>query len=168
MAGPRHTTAKDIVSGIGAAIAGGRWNPIGEMNVVYLSEEPDTATKESLEHFRYYGLPVTDALPKVLVAVAVRVERLLDLTDPAPADGIPIPLPELLAEDWRAVLARGLEPGSQAAGWAAYAAGFQGLKVPSKPDPPKANVLVFPENLVKGCRLEVLHPDRLENLGRPA
>src|SRR5438093_751664 len=92
VAGPRQATAKDIVSGIGAFIAGGRWNPIGEMKAVYTSQEPETAMKESLEHFRYYGLPISKALPKVMVAVSLKVERLLDLTNPAISAGLPIPM----------------------------------------------------------------------------
>ncbi len=165
VAGPRHTTPKEIVSGMGAYLAGGRWNPVGEMNVVYLSLEPETATKESLEHFRYYGLPISTALPKVIVAVRVKIERSLDLTDPAISAELPIPIRELLAEDWRAMLAKDVEPASQVVGWAAFAAGFQGLRVPSKPDPTGTNLLVFPELLVKGNQLEVLNTDELDKLG---
>jgi RES domain-containing protein len=167
VAGPRHTTPEDIVSGIGAFLAGGRWNPIGEMKVVYLSQEPETATKEALEHFRYHGLPISSALPKVMVAVSVRIERLLDLTNPTLTRGLPVAMSELIAQDWRALLSRNRESASQTVGWAAYAAGFQGLKVPSKLDPNGANVLVFPETLTKTCRLEVMNADVLDKLGRP-
>ena len=80
VAGPRHTTAAEIVSGIGAQKAGGRWNPIGEMRVVYLSREAETALREAFEHYRYFNLPVSQALPKVVVSVAVKLERVLDLT----------------------------------------------------------------------------------------
>src|SRR5207244_12377127 len=102
--GHRHTTPTEIVSGMGAYLAGGRWNPVGEMKVVYLSHEPETAMKEALEHFRYHGLPISTALPKVIVAVRVKVERSLNLTDSAIGADFPIPIPELLAEDWRAMM----------------------------------------------------------------
>ena len=69
VAGPRHTTAAEIVSGEGAHLGGGRWNPVGQMKVVYLSRDPETAMKEALEHFRYHALPISAALPKVIVAV---------------------------------------------------------------------------------------------------
>jgi RES domain-containing protein len=167
VAGPRHTTPEDIVSGIGAFLAGGRWNPVGEMKVVYLSQDPETATKEALEHFRYHALPISSALPKVIVAVSVKVERLLDLTPAALSKDLPVSLPELLAEDWRALMSKNMESASQALGWAAYAAGFQGIKVPSKPDPNGANVLVFRESLTKQCRLEVMKAADLDKLGRP-
>src|SRR5262245_52916485 len=150
---------------MGAYLAGGRWNPVGQMKVVYLSQEPETATKEALEHFRYHALPISGALPKVIVAVRVKIERSLDLTDPAVAIGFPIPIPELLAEDWRAMMAKDMESASQAVGWAAFAAGFQGVKVPSKPDPTGTNLLIFPELLVKGNVLEVLNASGLDILG---
>jgi hypothetical protein len=87
------------------------------------------------------------------------------LTDPDIGGDLPIPIRELLAEDWRAMVAKDVEPASQVVGWAAFAAGFQGIRVPSKPDPTGANLLVFPERLVKGNQLEVLNADELDKLG---
>lgn len=167
VAGPRHTTGSEIVSGTGAFIAGGRWNPVGEMKAVYLSRKPETAMKEALEHFRYHGLPISTGLPKVVVAVAVRINRLLDLTAQDSTAALPIPMPDLLAEDWRALMASRMESGSQAVGWAAFTAGIQGLMVPSKPDPTGLNLVVFPENLDRDSRLEVLNARDLEKLGQP-
>jgi len=166
VAGPHHTTAKEIVSGKGAFIAGGRWNPIAEMRVVYLSQDPETATAEALEHFRYHRIPIAQALPKVIVAVAVRIDRLLDLTDPDVVNDLPIGLTALLAEDWRAVASSNAESASQALGWAAFAVGIQGLKVRSKANPIGTNVLVFPDNLSSMCHLRVLNEDDLEKLGK--
>jgi hypothetical protein len=74
---------------------------------------------------------------------------------------------ELVAADWRALMSRNVESASQTLGRVAYAAGLQGLKVPSRPDPKGINVLVFPENLTMACRLEVMNADELDNLGRP-
>lgn len=167
VAGPRHTTANDIVSGVGAFLAGGRWNPIGEMKVVYLSQTPETAMMEALEHCRYYGVPISNAFPKVTVAVSVVLERFLDLTDANLFASLPISILELIAEDWRALMSRNLESASQSLGWAAFAAGLQGLRVPSKPDPAGVNILIFPENLTSTCSLEVLNADDLDKLGRP-
>jgi RES domain-containing protein len=167
VAGPRHTTPAEIVSEIGAFLAGGRWNPSGEMKVVYLSQEPETALKESLEHFRYHGLPISSALPKVTVAVRAALDKTLDLTDLDTSDTLPISIAELLAEDWRAMMAKNTEPASQAVGWAAFATGIQGLKVPSKPDRNGVNILVFPENLTSECRLEVMNASELDKLGKP-
>ncbi|MCI0638187.1 MAG: RES family NAD+ phosphorylase [Gemmataceae bacterium] len=81
---------------------------------------------------------------------------------------LPVSMPQLVAEDWRALMTRNKESASQAVGWAAYAAGFQGLKVLSKPDPDGINVLVFPETLTRTCRLEVMNADELDKLGTPS
>ena len=74
-AGPRFTTAREIVSGIGASLGGGRWNPPGAVKVIYLSREPETALREANEHFRYHGLPVSEGFPKVIVAVGLVLGR---------------------------------------------------------------------------------------------
>jgi RES domain-containing protein len=144
VAGPRHTTAKEIVQGVGAYVAGGRWNPPEVMNVVYLSVEPETAVREANEHRRHFHLPLWEGMPKVIVAVEVAVDAVIDLTDGAVAADLPEPLTNLLAEDWRAVMARGDEATTQALGRAAFDAKLQGLIVPSKPDSGGVNLLVFP------------------------
>ena len=168
-AGPRHTTAKDIVSGIGASKAGGRWNPIANsMKVVYLSDEPETALREANEHYRYYGLPLSDGLPKVVVAVQVDLERILDFTDRSFVKTIPEALDSILLEDWRAIMSRGAEATSQTLGWAVFAAGFQGMLVPSKAAPAGVNLLVFPDALGKKTKLVVLNRGVLDKLGRPS
>lgn len=166
VAGPRFATPLNIVSGMGAYQAGGRWNGVGQMKVVYLGCDPETALKEALEHFRHYALPISAALPKVIVAVRVKVDRSLDLADAAVNADLPVPIADLLAEDWRAMMAKGVEAASQAVGWAAFAAGFQAMRVPSKPAPTGTNILIFPEHLTKGDRLEVLNGDELDKLGR--
>jgi RES domain-containing protein len=167
VAGPRHTTAMEIVSGIGAFFSGGRWNPKHVMKVVYLSKTPETATYEANEHFRHYRLPLTDGLPKVQVAVRVEVGRILDLTKRSITRSLPEPMKSLLAEDWRAIMARGDESTTQALGRAAFHAGLQGLVVKSKPDTRGKNVLIFPESLTTQDVLSVLNPDLLDGLGKP-
>ncbi len=64
------------------------------------------------------------------------------------------------------MMAKNAESASQAVGWAAFAAGFQAVKIPSRPEPMGTNLLVFPELLVKGNLLEVLNADELDKLGR--
>lgn len=166
-AGPRFTTAQEIVSGIGASLGGGRWNPPGATRVIYLSREPETALREANEHFRYHGLPVSKGLPKVVVAVGLVLGSVLDLTDAAAFETLPGGIEALLAEDWRAVMARGHEATTQAFGRAAFASGLHGILVPSKPDPNGVNLLVFPARLTKKWRAVVRNAADLDNLGRP-
>jgi RES domain-containing protein len=136
--------------------------------VVYLSREPETAMHEANEHRRYYRLPVWQAMPKVTVAVRVEANSILDLTNPAISAGLPEPMRNLLAEDWRAIMDRGEEPTTQAMGRAAFKAGLKGLMVASKPDPNGANLIVFPDVLAGKDVLEVLNPQALKKLGTRA
>ena len=101
VAGPRHTSAKNIVSGIGAFLGGGRWNAAGVMKVVYLSDEPETALREANENLRYFKLPLKNGLPKVIVSVRVELERILDLTRKSIRTNLP--------ENWKTLLVKRLE-----------------------------------------------------------
>src|SRR4051794_24747738 len=83
VARPRFTTAADIVSGVGGYKASGRWCRRGTTRLLYLSESPETATAESNEHARRYNLPLWQQMPKVIVAIRVETESVLDLTDRA-------------------------------------------------------------------------------------
>ena len=167
IAGPRYTTAADIVSGIGAFKAGGRWNPPGVMKVVYLSRAPETALFEANAHHRHFMLPLWEGMPKVVVAVRITARSVLDLTDAAVASSLPEPIFNIMAEDWRAVMARNEEPTSQAIGRAAWKAKLSGLIVPSNPDPTGQNMVIFPTSLKPPDGLEVQNPRELESLGRP-
>ena len=98
LAGPRYTTEDEILAGVGAFKAGGRWNPPGVMNTVYLSRTPETAMRESNEHHRYYRLPLSEGMPKVVIAVRVVAQSVFDITKAA---DFPEPMSNLMAEDWQ-------------------------------------------------------------------
>jgi RES domain-containing protein len=168
MAGPRHTTASEIIDGVAAFKGGGRWNPPRGMKIVYLSRAPLTATAEAMEHHRYYHLPFSHSMPKVMVAVWVEVEKVIDLTNPVLQKDFRESMTNLLAEDWRAVTARGDQSATQAIGRAAFASGLQGLLVRSKPNPNGVNLAIYPTRLTARSRLEVLRPAELAMLGKPA
>lgn len=166
VAGPRHTTASEILSGEGAYRGGGRWNVPRNMKAIYASDDPVTAMHEATAHLRYYHLPLSNAMPKVTVALQVKAERVIDLTDAT--SGFPEPMSTLLAEDWRQVMGRGDEPTTQAIGRAAFDAGLQGLLVPSKPSPAGKNLVLFPERFTTRTCVAVLNPELLETLGKSA
>jgi RES domain-containing protein len=166
-AGPLHTTAEDIVSGIGSKLSGGRWNPKGNMHVVYTSFDPITASAESVSHFRYYGLPLVKGYPKVTVCVQVKLSNLLDLTTLPLKDLLPVEMKLVLEEDWREIMRQGKESTSQALGRVAYQAKIQGLIVPSNAFPGGKNLLVFRDNLSPEDELRVLDPEKLDKLGKP-
>ena len=166
VAGPRHTTAAEIVSGVGAFKVGGRWNAAEAMNAVYVSTDAAVAMDEALEHGRYRRLPQYLGMPKVIVSVDVSVQAVVDLTDARVNGTMPISLADLMAEDWRAVMDGGDEASAQAAGRAAFEVGLGGLIVPSKARPGGVNVVVFPDRLTAADRLTVRNPDDLLALGK--
>lgn len=121
-----HTT----LSGEGARIYGGRWNPEG-VPLVYTSASPELALLETLVHLD--GTPFSDLPPYVLVTIAVpdgAIETIAE-TD-LPPDWQQQPAPTELS---RFLLPR-LQPGNP----------YVGFAVPSVvlPGSPSRNVLLNP------------------------
>jgi RES domain-containing protein len=102
---PQYANSADLVTGEGARLAGGRWTPLGGFAAVYASLEYETAVEEGFAHFRRYGIPVEQAMPRVIVALQVRLERLLDLTDGTIRRRLGISERRMLGEDWLRIVA---------------------------------------------------------------
>lgn len=115
---------RDVLSGHGARQRGGRWNPPG-LATLYGSTTDTAALEESKANDRYYGVQTKG--PRLLVAIEVRLSRVLDLTAPAVRRGLGVTLEELRAEDWRKLLEAGQESFTQALGRAVAASGGSGL-----------------------------------------
>jgi RES domain-containing protein len=167
-AGPDFTGPVDIVSGIGALTkdGGGRWNPPGVMRALYLSRKPETALAESLAGTRRRGIPDEKALPKANVAIYVKCERVLDLTQTVLAATLPVPLANLLSEDWFALNDRGREAAAQALGRAVCGQRLQGLLVPSRAELGGVNLMLLIDNLSKSCVIKLLKEEKLKKLGK--
>jgi RES domain-containing protein len=157
---PQYATNKDLLAGAGSSLNGGRWNPAG-IRAVYASLTPETSMAEALSHFRYYGINVADAMPRVFVAIQVKLTKLLDLTAPDVRRSLKLPINLALHEDWRKVQCSGAECLSQMIGRAAAAVGLEGLIVPSDADPSGKNLVCFPDNLAAKSKLVVHRADEL-------
>ncbi len=83
----RYGLPKDFLSGKGAELTGGRWNPAG-MPVVYTSLSVELASLEYLVHY-FEGFP-NSKLPDMLVAT-IEIEE----------EGILAIEPEMLPKNWR-------------------------------------------------------------------
>ena len=83
----RYGLPKDFLSGKGAELTGGRWNPVG-MPVVYTSLSVELASLEYLVHY-FEGFP-NSKLPDMLVATIEIEEK-----------GILTIEPEMLPKNWR-------------------------------------------------------------------
>ena len=83
----RYGLPKDFLSGKGAELTGGRWNPVG-MPVVYTSLSVELASLEYLVHY-FEGFP-NSKLPDMLVAT-IEIEE----------EGVLTIEPEMLPKNWR-------------------------------------------------------------------
>jgi RES domain-containing protein len=143
----RYANRDDFLTGAGAKGGGARWNAADTFASVYTSLTPETATLEALAHFRHYGLPDESALPRVLAAARVVLQRVLDVTDAKVRRTLRVSRADVLDADGRADAAVGREALSQAVGRLAWTAKWEGLLVPSEADPRGTNLIVFPGNL---------------------
>jgi RES domain-containing protein len=143
---PQFSAAQTIISGEGGLYAAGRWNLRG-LRVAYTATEPETALAEALAHARYYNLPLSTALPRVLVSLVLNAESVLDVRNGHLRRVLQIDLDEIIATDWRQENRRSREAVTQAWGAAIEAAGVEALIAPSAATEKGTNVVVFPENI---------------------
>lgn len=159
--GVQYANEKDFISGDGAALFGGRWNPPG-IPALYGSLDVFTATKESYQNLIGAGFKNKNIKPRVMAGAAIKAKRLLDLTNSGIRKKLGFSLNELLDEDWKGIQDGGEESWTQAIGRGAHLAGFEGLIVPSAQDRPKGkNIVIFPDRLMKGSRCEVIAKEDL-------
>lgn len=152
---PEYANSRDLVSGEGSRRTGARWNPPETFAAVYGSLDVATAVAEALAHYRRFGIPEADAMPRVLVAIEAHLALALDLTSGAVRSRLSLSKKRMRNEHWLLRQAAGQEAVTQAAGRAAFEEGLEALIVPSAPVPRGVNMVVFPANLRAGSCLAV-------------
>lgn len=160
-AAPRWATAGALLTGDGALHAGGRWHPVGAFRAVYAGLDPETALAESLAHYRRFGIALRDAVPRTLNAVAVRLHRVLDLTDGEMRRRLGVSLRRMLDEPWWERSAVDAEALTQAIGRLAHGVGLEGLLVPSAARLTGTGLVYFPDNRGADSTLEIVNPGDL-------
>lgn len=155
-----YPASKDILSGKGAALRGGRWNPPG-LPTIYGSTTDTTALEECKANDRYYGV-VTKG-PRLLVAIHARLSRVLDLTNPDIRRALDITLAQLAAEDWRKLQAAGRPSLTQVLGRAVAGTGGSGLISRSAALRRGLTVAIFP-GVSPADILTVVGSDKLDKL----
>ena len=153
-----HSSADDLISGHGAELAGGRWNPPG-LRTVYGSLEPGLSVDESLGVIlRGYGLTSDDLHPRIVAAIEVKLEAVFIL-DPTKAIPAWLDYDQMLKVDWRRENGEGRETTSQALGRAVASAGE--ALITASAVRAGLNIALFPGSLRPGSTLRVIHDEEL-------
>ena len=157
----KYAHSKDLLSGAGAKITGGRVNGIGTFPVIYTSTDPQTATAETFQNFADFGFDKNKVRPRVVVGVEIQLAAALDLTELRIRRRLGVNLRDL-AQPWWPVQEAGHEALTQAIGRAAHDAGFEAIMLPSVRRKGGVNLNVFPENLHAGSLVKVLAEQDLQ------
>ena len=147
-----HLTA---LSAVGALQRGGRYNPRGQLEALYLSESPIVALQEveAVQGTAPRLVGVTFS-PKTLLSVEYTLARVLDLTDVGVQRILETNLQELTAP-WVLQQARSGSAPTQRLGLAVAEAGIEGLRAPSSKNPSAANLVIYPGALQFNSTLRV-------------
>lgn len=116
----RH--GRDPLSGTGARIQGGRWNPPDSFSVLYLAADPATVIAEFQRLAGRQGIDPSAFLPRAMYSYDVNLSALLDLTRPESRGAVGLPESDLRSDDLTAC---------QAVGEAAYVCRRSGVIAPS-------------------------------------
>ncbi len=136
---------------LGAFRNGARYNLAGAFGCLYTSLELETARAELSKYFTV--LPRGGFLEAV---IRVRLNRVLDLTDPRTLRGCAIQPEELTSASYLA---------AQAVSLRAWQSGVEGLLAPSVAAPGGRNLAVFLDNQTPGWRIELRQLEASELLG---
>ncbi|MCC6428548.1 MAG: RES family NAD+ phosphorylase [Phycisphaerales bacterium] len=149
----QYAASADLLSGKGALRRAGRWNPTGLAAVVYASLEPEHAISESLADHRYHGIPVQEAMPRVIAAIEVSLKKVVDLNVEKICAIWGTSTQQLVKLDWRG---SATEPLTHGIARACFQAGVEALLVPSAAVRSGRNLVMFPQNFGQGSHLKGL------------
>ena len=148
------------LSAVGSILTGGRYNPKGAFEVLYLAENATTTLLEvqfaASSGGRFQAEPKD---PYVVFSIAFELQQLVDLHDEGNLADLGL-TQEDLQQPWRLKQARGGSVFTQELGQALLELGFEGFKYPSATDG-TANLAVFPDNLKVGSFLEISWDGRI-------
>lgn len=153
----KYANSSDLLTGEGAKIHGGRWNPPELFCAVYGTLDPYAALAETVGTFGSYAIPYEQRLPLVLVAIDVKLQRVLDLTDGKIRRHLGVSQERMLEADWQTAQARNGEGLTQAIGRLAWEAKLEALLVASARFKKEKNLVIFPDQLSKSSLLQIVN-----------
>lgn len=146
--------AATALSAVGSYRFGGRYNPAGSFEVLYLADSPVTALEEVEALLRSgEGLRGVKGPPRILLSVECDLGKFVNLSESLSALGLRL---EALTSPWRDSLRRGETPVTHRLGTLAYERGdVEALLFPSTKNPATLNLAVLPDRLTEGSSLRV-------------
>ena len=142
------------LSAVGSIKTGGRYNPKGAFEVLYLAENATTTLVEvefaASSGGRFEAQPKD---PYVVFSVQFKLQQVLDLHSPENLERLEL-LTDDLTQPWRLKQARGKDILTHRIGAKLFEAGHEGFKYPSATDG-TVNLAVFPANLKAESYLEI-------------
>ena len=157
---PGYVNAGDLLSGAGSQVHGGRWNPPASFPTIYAAYTVETAIAEAEAQTRYYGFDLAQVWPRTVVAVDVRLQKVLDLTDGSVRQSLRVSEGRMIADHWRKLNDdAGEESLTQAIGKAAFEAGLEGMVV--RAGDGGQNLVWFRRNLDRKSKIAIRHEEGL-------
>jgi len=154
---PAATCSPEKVPNVTAA--GG--TPPDSFATVHASLDTTTAVAEALGTRRHYAIGVESRLPLTLVAIDVRLEGLIDLTDELVLAHLELTRRKLSRCRWRESMNKAREALTQTIGRIAFEQGLEGLLVPSAQVRQRRNLIVFPANLQRHSLVTIQNAHKL-------
>ena len=136
----------DPMSGEGARMQGGRFNPPASFAVLYLCSTRACAVAEFLSTANRHPIGPAAFLPRVLYRYEIALSSTLDLTDPAILAHLGMTAQQLVDDDWSV---------TQDIGRLAHEFGYQAVANPSATDTDTV-LAIFTENMRNGTVIPTL------------
>jgi RES domain-containing protein len=144
---PKWMSRPYRLTGVGAVLAGGRWNVRNLMPAIYFATIAATAAAEADAESIRQGWPASGLRAQTRVPFRLSLQSVVDLTIPATLKRLHVKKSDLTGCDWEADQLAGREALTQAVARAAFENRVEGLVVPSARRRDGANVIVFPTHL---------------------
>jgi RES domain-containing protein len=147
--------AATALSAVGSYRHGGRYNPAGAFEVLYLADNPVTALEEVEALLRSgAALQGIKGPPRILLSVECVFQRVARLDQKA-LQALNLTVADITAS-WREKLRRSETPVTHVIGRSTFERGdVEALLVPSAKNPKMQNLAVFPDRLLEGSSLRV-------------